>query len=44
LRCQKTNLVNPQDAWIVKENAHEPIIGRDLFERVQAIRGSKVIT
>lgn len=43
-RGEKTSLVNPRESWVVKENAHEPIIDRDAFERVQAIRKSKVIT
>jgi len=43
-RGEKTSLANPKDAWVVKENAHEPLIGRDLFERVEAARKTKVIT
>ena len=43
-RGEKTQLANPRETWIVKENAHEPIIDRGLFERVQAIRQSKVVT
>jgi len=43
-RGEKASLANPKDIWVVKENAHEPLIGRDLFERVQAARRAKVIT
>lgn len=43
-RGERANLPNPKDTWIIKENAHEPIVDRGLFERVQAIRRSKVIT
>lgn len=43
-RGEKADLANPRDAWVVKEHAHDPIIGRDLFERVQAVRKTKVIT
>jgi hypothetical protein len=43
-RGERANLANPKDAWVVKENAHDPIIDTDLFERVQATRKSKVIT
>jgi DNA invertase Pin-like site-specific DNA recombinase len=43
-RGEKAKLGNPQDAWIVKENAHESIVNRDLFERVQGIRRSKIVT
>ena len=43
-RGEKANLANPRDAWVVKENAHAPIIDRDLFDRVQAVRKAKVIT
>jgi DNA invertase Pin-like site-specific DNA recombinase len=43
-RGEKASLANPREAWVIKENAHEAIIERDLFERVQAIRKTKVIT
>ncbi len=43
-RGEKVSLINPRDAWIVKEGAHEPIIDRNLFERVQAIRKAKIVT
>lgn len=32
----------PEDDWIVATDAHEPIVTRDLFERVQARRRSRV--
>jgi DNA invertase Pin-like site-specific DNA recombinase len=31
-----TRAVNPQDDWIIVLNTHEPLIARDLWERVQA--------
>ena len=43
-RGEKANLANPKETWVVKEHAHEPVIDADLFDRVQAIRKSKVIT
>jgi DNA invertase Pin-like site-specific DNA recombinase len=43
-RGEKASLANPTEAWVVKENAHPPIIERKLFERVQGIMKSKVIT
>jgi len=43
-RGEKAKLTNPNDAWIVKEQAHDPIVDRDLFERVQARFKSKVTT
>jgi DNA invertase Pin-like site-specific DNA recombinase len=43
-RGEKASFSNPKDSWIVKENAHEPIVDRELFERVQAIRKTKIIT
>ena len=35
-RGTKGSLFNAKDQWIVKENAHEGIIERELFEKVQA--------
>jgi len=43
-RGEKASLANPTEDWVVKENAHRPIIERELFERVQGIMKSKVIT
>lgn len=43
-RGEKASLSNPKEAWVVKVDAHEPIIDRDLFERVQAMRTSKITT
>ena len=31
----------PKEEWIIVENTHEPIISRELFERVQTILSSK---
>jgi DNA invertase Pin-like site-specific DNA recombinase len=43
-RGEKTSLtINPQEEWIVKDNAHEAIIGRDQFERVQSTLKSRII-
>ena len=35
-RGDKGSLFNAKDQWIVKENAHEGIVERELFEKVQA--------
>jgi len=43
-RGEKESLANPAEVWVVKANAHEPIVDRELFERVQALRKTKVIT
>ena len=43
-RGEKASLANSKEAWVVKEGAHEPIIERDLFERVHAMMKTKVIT
>ena len=43
-RGEKAGLTNPKESWVIKENAHEGIIDRNLFERVQTMRKSKVIT
>jgi DNA invertase Pin-like site-specific DNA recombinase len=43
-RGEKAGLANPKETWVLKENAHKPIIERDLFERVHAILKTKVIT
>jgi DNA invertase Pin-like site-specific DNA recombinase len=43
-RGEKSKLANPRDAWIVNAKAHEPIVDRDLFERVQTILKGKVVT
>ena len=43
-RGERASLSNPREAWVVKEQAHPPIIPREVFDRVQAIRKTKVIT
>lgn len=43
-RGEKASLSNPEETWVVKQNAHEPIVDRELFERVQTVRKTKVIT
>src|SRR5579862_42101 len=43
-RGEKSNLANPKEAWVINQNAHKPIIDLDLFDRVQAIMKTKVIT
>ncbi|PWU05835.1 MAG: hypothetical protein C5B51_13635 [Terriglobia bacterium] len=43
-RGEKAKLANAPEAWVVKEDAHEPIVDRGLFERVQAMLKSRVIT
>ena len=43
-RGERVSMANPQEAWVIKENAHPPIIDRGLFERVQAVRRAKIIT
>jgi DNA invertase Pin-like site-specific DNA recombinase len=36
-RKEKGSLFNPQDQWIIKKNAHDPIITEALFNSVQAL-------
>jgi len=43
-RGEKASLANAREAWIVKEGAHQAIVDRGLFEQVQTILKSKVIT
>jgi hypothetical protein len=43
-RGERASLSNPREAWVVKEQAHQPIIPREVFDRVQAIRKTRVIT
>jgi DNA invertase Pin-like site-specific DNA recombinase len=43
-RGEKTEMANPKEFWVIKESAHDAIIDRGLFERVQTLRKSKVIT
>lgn len=43
-RGEKTRLANPVHEWVVKHNAHEPIVERALFERVQSTLKNRVIT
>jgi DNA invertase Pin-like site-specific DNA recombinase len=35
-RGEKGSLFNPKDQWIVKEQAHKPLIDLELFDRVQS--------
>jgi hypothetical protein len=34
--CERLPRQNPEDAWLIVPNAHEPLVDRDRFERVQA--------
>src|SRR5579862_1333877 len=43
-RGEKGGLANPREAWVVKENAHPPIVDESLFDRVHRLRKSKVVT
>jgi site-specific DNA recombinase len=43
-RGEKASLANARETWVVKGNAHEPILDVGLFERVQAMLKSRVIT
>ena len=43
-RGEKPNLANPKEAWVINQTAHKPIIDHDLFDRVQALMKSKIIT
>lgn len=43
-RGEKASLFNPKETWIVTERAHEAIITPELFDRVQTVRQSKVVT
>ncbi len=33
----------PEDRWVITENTHEPIIGKEEFYRVQKMRGEKSV-
>jgi DNA invertase Pin-like site-specific DNA recombinase len=35
-RADKHQVVNPPEEWVVRPNSHEPLVSRELFERVQA--------
>jgi site-specific DNA recombinase len=43
-RGEAGGMDNPKNDWVIKENAHPPIIERDLFERVQAARKTKIVS
>jgi DNA invertase Pin-like site-specific DNA recombinase len=34
-RGEKCSLYNPQSAWIIKSDSHEPIVDRELFDQAQ---------
>jgi DNA invertase Pin-like site-specific DNA recombinase len=36
-RKERGSLLNTKDQWVVKEGAHEPIIGQELFDKVQSL-------
>jgi len=40
-RGDKGSLFNSKDQWVIKTDAHEAIIDRELFDRIQARRKSK---
>jgi DNA invertase Pin-like site-specific DNA recombinase len=41
-RSDKHQDVNPPEQWVVRPDAHEPLVSRELFERVQArLRGNR---
>jgi DNA invertase Pin-like site-specific DNA recombinase/DNA-binding transcriptional MerR regulator len=42
-RGERASLANPSDAWIIKEGAHEAIVDRELFERVQMRMKTRVV-
>ncbi|MCM1176085.1 MAG: recombinase family protein [Blautia sp.] len=35
------NHLNPRENWLAASGHHEPVIGKEIFDRVQAIRGKK---
>jgi DNA invertase Pin-like site-specific DNA recombinase len=44
-RAHKKQDATPQEEWIVRPDAHEPLIDRDTFERVQArLQGNRSLT
>jgi len=43
-RGDKGSLFNSRDQWIVKENAHEAIVKKEVFDRVQERLKTRVIT
>lgn len=40
-KLKRKRIVNPPDMWVRADNVFEPIVGRDLFERVRAIIQSR---
>lgn len=40
----KTLIRRPKEAWIIKENAHEPIISRELWDDVQSVNQAARLT
>ncbi len=43
-RGERSSLANPKETWVVKENAHPPILNRELFDRIQARLKTRVVT
>lgn len=43
-RGEKASLTNPKENWVITANAHQPIVDSSLFERVQTIFKSKIVT
>lgn len=43
-RGEKGALLNPLDQWVTKDGAHEPIVEKSLFERIQSRMKTRVIT
>jgi DNA invertase Pin-like site-specific DNA recombinase len=44
-RTDKIQIVNASETWVVRPRAHESLVDRDLFERVQArLKGNQVCT
>jgi len=43
-RGERGSLANPPSSWVIREVAHEPIVPRDLFDRVQLMARKRAVT
>lgn len=43
-RGERAPLLNPREQWITREGAHPAILKRELFDRVQTILKTKIVT
>ena len=43
-RGERSRMANPPEAWVVKENAHPPIVNPDLFASAQSRQKARAVT